>query len=79
MGPVNVTLYALWAGPGCTLDVDGNGVIDALSDGLLTLRAQFGLTGAAVTNGAVGAGATRATWAQIRAYLNVNCGTNFAP
>jgi hypothetical protein len=64
---------------GCTLDVDGNGLFDALTDGLLLLRAMSGLTGAAVTNGAVGGGATRPTWAQIRPYLNSNCGTNFAP
>ena len=64
---------------GCTLDIDGNGVIDALTDGLLSLRAQFGLKGTAVTTGAIGAGATRTTWAQIRVYLNANCGTNFLP
>ena len=36
------------------------------------------VTGTSVTNNAIGAGATRNTWAQIRAYLNGNCGTNFA-
>ena len=79
MGSGNVTLFALWGSPGCLLDVDGNGVVDALTDGLLMLRAQFLLTGSAVTNGAIGSGATRTTWAQIRAYMNANCGTNFGP
>ncbi|MEO7762432.1 MAG: hypothetical protein ABIS68_11050 [Casimicrobiaceae bacterium] len=63
----------------CSLDVDGNGSIDALTDGLLILRAMFGLTGTSVTNNAVGSGAARASWAQIHQFLNGNCGTNFAP
>ena len=79
MGSGSVTLFALWSTGGCTLDVDGNGVIDALTDGLMLIRAQFGLTGSAVTSGAVAAGAARSTWAQIQPYLNANCGTSFAP
>ena len=68
------------SGVGCTLDVDGNGSIDALTDGLILIRAMFGLTGPAVTNGVIGGGMpTRTTWAQIQSYLNANCGTNFAP
>ena len=63
----------------CSLDVDGNNIIDALTDGLIILRAMFGLTGSSVTNSAVGAGATRATWAALQPYLNGNCGSNFAP
>lgn len=61
----------------CVLDLDGNGTIDALTDGIMLLRAFFGLTGADVTNGAVGAGATRTTWDQVRVYMNSNCGTSF--
>ncbi|MBK9604960.1 MAG: DUF1566 domain-containing protein [Betaproteobacteria bacterium] len=65
---------------GCTLDIDGNGVQDALTDGLILIRALFGLTGTAVTNGAIGAGTpTRATWNQIRPYLNGSCGANLMP
>ena len=68
------------SGTGCTLDIDGNGSIDALTDGLIVLRAMFGLTGTAVTNAAIGGGMpTRTTWAQIQPYLNANCGTNFRP
>ena len=66
-------------GGSCTLDVDGDGGIDALSDGLIMLRAMFGLTGTSVTANAVRPGATRTIWAQIQPYLNGNCGTSFAP
>ena len=65
---------------GCTLDVDGTGnPPDALTDGLLLMRAMFGLTGTAVTTGALGATPTRGSWSVIRQYLNANCGTSFAP
>ncbi|MEP7316586.1 MAG: choice-of-anchor Q domain-containing protein, partial [Sphingomicrobium sp.] len=60
--------------PLCTLDVDGSGgTPDALTDGLLLMRAMFGLTGVAVTNGATTAGAPRADWTSIRNYLNGSC------
>ena len=41
---------AAWAYTGlpCTLDVDGNRTIDALTDGLILLRAMFGMTGASI-------------------------------
>ena len=79
MGSGDVTLYAQWGGPGCTLDVDGNGSIDALSDGLMIMRAMFGLTGTAVTSGAIGDGTpSRATWPDIRAFMNLSCGASFA-
>jgi len=51
------------------LDVDGNGMIDALTDAILYLRYLFGFTGEALTSGAVGAGATRANAEQVIAYL----------
>jgi hypothetical protein len=58
---------------GVTLDVDGDGDGDgelaALTDGLLVLRRLFGLTGAALTNGAVGAGCTRCDATAIEPYL----------
>ena len=37
------------------LDVDGDGKLDALTDGLLLLRGMFGLTGDSLINGAVSA------------------------
>ena len=36
------------------LDIDGDGATDALTDGLLVLRYQFGFTGATLITGAVG-------------------------
>jgi len=51
------------------LDVDGNGQLDPLTDGLLKLRFEFGFTGNALIAGAVGAGCTRCDSASILAYL----------
>jgi hypothetical protein len=54
------------------LDIDGNGAIAVLSDGLLALRYLFGFTGNALVAGALGLGATRDATA-IVAYL-AGCG-----
>ncbi len=59
--------------------IEGEGQTDALTDGMLILRAMFGLTGSAVTTGVVGGSATRGTWDLIQPFLNAHCGTNFAP
>jgi hypothetical protein len=56
--------------PLATLDVDGNGVNEPLTDGLLVLRARFGFSGFALTLGAVGANCTRCDSATILSYLN---------
>lgn len=56
-------------GSTATLDVDGNGSVDALTDGLLLMRYIFGLRGPALIAGAVGGGATRQTSADIETYL----------
>src|SRR6185503_20819902 len=37
-----------------TLDIDGNGVLAPLTDGLLVLRARFSFTGTTLTNNAIG-------------------------
>ncbi|MEO7761013.1 MAG: SBBP repeat-containing protein [Casimicrobiaceae bacterium] len=63
----------------CSLDVDGDGKANALTDGLLLVRAMLGMTGTAVTNGALGADAKRNDWGKLVAYLNGNCGAAFAP
>jgi Protein of unknown function (DUF1566) len=55
--------------PPSTLDVDGNGTADALTDGLLVVRYLFALRGAALIQGAVGAGALRTTAPEIETYL----------
>jgi hypothetical protein len=50
------------------LDVDGNGLTDALTDELLIIRYLFGFSGTALTGGAVGDGYTRCTAGEIGAY-----------
>ena len=50
-------------------DIDGNGRVDALTDGLLVLRYMFGLRGAALIANAVDPAGTRKTAAEIEAYL----------
>jgi len=62
---------------GCSLDIDGNGSVDPLTDGLLLMRAMFGLTGDAVISGAVAANADRKSWQDIWQLLNYTCGGNF--
>ena len=52
-----------------TFDLDGNGSLDALTDGLLLLRYLFGLSGETMTNGVVGSGATRDNYAEIIAHI----------
>jgi Ca2+-binding RTX toxin-like protein len=56
---------------GCSslLDIDGNGEVDALSDGLLILRYLFGLSGDKLTDGAIGSDASRDA-NEIEEYLN---------
>ena len=51
-------------------DIDGNGQIDALTDGLLTLRYLFGLEGDTLINGVIAADATRTSAEQIEAHLD---------
>lgn len=59
------------------LDLNGNGVALADSDGLMLLRAMFGLTGTAVTNGALGGSpGSRNDWPAIKDYLNSTCHMN---
>ncbi|TAF99756.1 MAG: hypothetical protein EAZ43_15110 [Betaproteobacteria bacterium] len=66
--------------PACGLDVDGNGgAPNAANDGVILLRAMFGYSGTAVTDGALDGAATRGNWPSIRHYLNNSCGSNFAP
>ena len=49
-------------------DIDGDGRVDALTDGVLMLRYLFGLRNNSLMSGAVSTGATR-TPTQIQAYL----------
>lgn len=54
---------------GNQLDIDRNGAVDALTDGILNLRYLFGITGNALTSRAIGANAALTTAAEITAYL----------
>ncbi|MBC6480749.1 MAG: hypothetical protein GDA56_26235 [Hormoscilla sp. GM7CHS1pb] len=55
--------------PSPALDIDGNGVIDALTDGLVAIRYLFGFRGETLTEGVVSEGATRDT-SEIVTYLD---------
>lgn len=61
-------LLASLNGLGTALDADADDAVMALTDGLLILRYLFAFTGTALTDGAVGAAATRDA-AEIAAYL----------
>lgn len=50
-------------------DIDGNGEVDALTDGLLLLRYLFGLGGDALINSAVAEGSARSSSSAIEQYL----------
>lgn len=52
------------------LDVDGNGIIDAATDGVLGIRYLFGFNGDALANGAIGENATRTTGEEVHAFLS---------
>ena len=51
------------------LDVDGDGKVEALTDGLLIIRYLFGFRGNVLVANAIGSGATRTTASQIEEYL----------
>jgi hypothetical protein len=51
------------------LDIDGDGTLAPLTDGLLLLRYLFGFTGTTLTTGAVSATCTRCTAAAITSYI----------
>lgn len=50
-------------------DIDGDGEIDALTDGLIILRYLFGLTGDPLIIGSISSSATRSSSAEISQYL----------
>ena len=51
------------------LDIDGNGQLTALTDGILVLRFLFGFTGTPLTAGAIGADCTRCDSSSLLSYL----------
>jgi len=54
---------------GDSLDIDQDGSVDALSDGLIILRYLFGLTGQPLTTGVISDDAQRSSIAEIEQYL----------
>ena len=52
------------------IDIDGNGQLDALTDGLLILRSMFGLTGSALVAGAVASDAIYTDVADIESRID---------
>ncbi len=71
-----VTRHYLDQPPGerCSLDLDGNGVLDTATDGLLWARLLMGFRGTRLTDGAVATDATRSSPAAIEAHLVNHCG-----
>lgn len=59
--------------PTCSMDIDGDGVVNPTTDGLILLRAMFGFSGTSALTNTVGAGAARSTWPQVRDYLFDQC------
>ena len=52
------------------LDIDGDGNVLALTDGLILIRYLFGFTGYQLTAGAISREATRVTPTEIESYLD---------
>jgi hypothetical protein len=57
------------SGLGLVLDIDGNGSLGPLTDGLLVLRYLFHFTGPTLVNGAIGEGCSRCDAPAIEEYL----------
>jgi poly(3-hydroxybutyrate) depolymerase len=59
------------------LDLDGDGAVDAMTDGLMLLRIALGFNdGAAISSNAINASGSRGTWAGVRSHLANNCKLN---
>ena len=68
----NLGLGSAFASAGSVYDVDGDGEVKALTDGLLVIRHQFGFTGASVINGSLGQGAVRTSGDDVAQYIAAN-------
>jgi hypothetical protein len=58
----------------CTLDADGDGRADALTDGVLFIRYMFGIRSASLVNNATGSNCTHCSAAELEPILE-QCGT----
>ena len=56
--------------PSASLDIDGNGSFDALTDGLLILRSLFGIENDSLTSGAVGNNSIYSSATEIQARIS---------
>ncbi len=74
--PISIELFINTIGCSRYFDVDGNDANDALTDGLITIRYLFGLTGPALTQDALASDATRVTANSINQWLTTE--TNIA-
>ena len=63
----------------CSPDIENDGEVLPITDGLLLARISLGLTGNAAISGAIGADALRSTWPDILDYLITQCGMRTAP
>jgi hypothetical protein len=63
-------VFVVDATPSPVLDIDGNGEITALTDGLLLLRRLFGFGDATLIGGALGQNCTRCTGDSIETYVD---------
>ena len=61
------------------LDIDNNGAVDALTDGLIILRYLTGYTGDSLVNGVVAINASRASAAEIESYMAVLSSLDVTP
>ena len=66
-------------GLGNRLDIDNNGTVDALTDGLIILRYLFGLTGDTLTNGVVAADAQRVSATDIESHIETLTSLDIEP
>jgi hypothetical protein len=70
----NDTPIVLQVDDACTLDVDGDGAVNALTDGILMVRYEFGFKGQVLSDdadrNAVGANCTRCMADEIEAFLD---------
>jgi uncharacterized delta-60 repeat protein len=67
-----------FAGRYCSLDLDGDGIVQATTDLLIASRIAAGITGPSVVAGIGILGKPRGTWKEIREYLNGQCGMSIA-
>jgi uncharacterized delta-60 repeat protein len=72
--------YSNFSLPGrhCSLDLDGDGSVQATTDLLIASRIAAGMTGPSVIGGMVLTGKPRSTWKDIREYLIGQCGMSIA-